>query len=222
MPVDDCSEKIYNKTMIEFELKFRISTPPLVLNKFQKIKESSGQDFYYDTSGYDLIKGGNFLRFRNDKQIDFKLYWGDDEHFHCRETSFTPNDFHPNNPNLLEIFDFLGIKVNLDFTDFQSFIAVNNFELLAPIVKHRITYKIDNAMDVMVDTVDNLGNFMEAEMMLDESAAIDKAAIKKSMLEKLEQLNIIDKSPELVNIGYVELYLLENNKSAYDLGRYKI
>jgi len=208
--------------MIEFELKFKISTPPSALNKFQRIKQSSGQDLYYDTAEYDLIKAGNFLRLRDDKQVDFKLDLGDDEHLHCRETNFNPDNFHPNDPDLLAIFDFLGIKINLDFTDFKSFIAVNKFKLLAPIIKHRTTYRIDETMDVMIDRVDDLGDFMEAEMMLKESETIDKTAIKKSIINKLEKLQIITDKYELINIGYVELYLLKNNKPAYDLGKFKI
>lgn len=208
--------------MIEFKLKFRITKTPAALSKFKETGKSVQKDFYYDTADYTLIQSGNFLRVRNDKKIDFKLNIGDKHHLYCQETSFLSEDIAPNNNDFLSIFKALNIKPNLEFTDFDSFVKNNSLTVLAPIIKHRTCYKIDDTMSVTIDKVPDLGTFMEVEMMFDDSYVIkDKHELRDQIIKRLKELNLYGDKLEAINIGYVELYLLKNNRAAYELGIYK-
>ena len=209
--------------MVEFELKFKISKTPAKLVNFPKIDELEEEDIYYDTPNYDLLKEGDFFRVRNGKQINFKLNLGDEAHLYCKETNFFIKDIKPSNKHFLDIFYCLGMAIDLNFTNFDSFIKVNSFIVLAPIVKNREIYKIDGDTSVTIDDVQNLGTFMEAEVMLDDIDKItDKNELKATVINKLKLLDIIKNNPELINVGYVELYLLKNNKKAYNLGKFRI
>lgn len=209
--------------MIEFELKFKINKTPTKLINFPKIDDLIEKDIYYDTSNYDLLKEGDFFRVRNNKQIDFKLNLSDEAHLYCKEKSFLIKDIKPNNKHFLDIFYCLDIEINLNFTNFDSFIKINNFTVLAPIIKNREIYKIDGDTTVTIDNVENLGTFMEAEIMLDNIDRLkDKNKLKAEIINKLKLLDLIKDNTKLINVGYVELYLLKNNKKVYNLGKFKI
>lgn len=208
--------------MIEFELKFRITKLPSKLNDFVKADESTDEDLYYDTPDYHLLRGGNFLRVRNNNQIDFKLDMGNDDHICCKETSFHIADINSSNKSFTELSESLHIKSDQYFANFDNFISNNNLILLSPIIKKRISYKIDDATTVTIDDVDNLGTFMEAEMMFEDDHVIDKNALRGELIDKIKRLGIYSDDHEAINIGYVELYLLKNNEPAYNLGKFKI
>jgi predicted adenylyl cyclase CyaB len=208
--------------MIEFELKFKITTPPSKLSDFQIIGKSTGEDLYYDASDYRLFKGGNFLRVRNGKRIDFKLNVGDTDHLYCKETNFLAADVNSSNKDFIELTESLHLKSDKYFADFKEFIENNGLILLSPIIKKRIEYKIDDTTTVTIDDVDDLGTFMEAEMMFDDEHIISKHTLRKELIDKLKKSGIYEDDYEAVGVGYVELYLLKNNRSVYELGRYKI
>ena len=46
--------------------------------------------------------------------------------------------------------------------------------------------------------------------------------IENKLVEKLKKYNLINANDELVDIGYVELYLLRFNKEAYEKGKFKL
>jgi adenylate cyclase class IV len=210
------------RIMIEFELKFRISRPPSELDNFIRTDESTIEDIYYDTSDFRLFKSGNFLRIRNNKTIDFKLNIGDNDHLYCKETNFLIADINSSNTDFVKLSKSLNIITkNQDFNSFQEFIDNNNLIILSPIIKKRATYKIDATTTIAIDYVEALGTFMEAEMLFDDSYQIDKHRLRDELISKLKKLGIYENDYQTINIGYVELYLLEKNKPLYELGKYK-
>ena len=206
--------------MTEIELKYRISNIPpelSLLNITDKIIEI---DNYFDTNDYLFIKNGNFFRIRNDKWIVFKL--GDECHGTCDEISFLKNDIVSDNTEFINVFRNLGIHINTQFTGFNEFIMKNKFRLIGLITKERCIYKLDNDITITVDNVDGLGRFIEIEMMLVEKPGLDKQMeIKNNLLQILKNRNFYDDSFFEINVGYVELYLKENNSEIYELGKFK-
>lgn len=203
--------------MIEIELKLEVREFPTL--KDAKLKnEKRVLDIYYDTKDYSLLKGGNFLRNRNNKKLDFKLNVGDLSHLYCKETSFDI-DALKSSEDMKAVFDSINVPYSDKYNDFESFLKANNLEVLATIDKERKTYILDDLI-VSFDEAKDIGNFVEIELDVDDSAVIDKEEITKYMLDKLTKLSNL-KEYERVNIGYVELYLKRHNPYAYNLGLYK-
>lgn len=203
--------------MIEIELKLEVKDFP-VLKDAQLKSEKRVLDIYYDTKDYSLLKGGNFLRNRNNKKLDFKLNVGDLSHLYCKETSFDIDTL-KNSTDMKAVFDSIGVTYSDKYDDFESFLKVNNLSILATIDKERKTYILDDLI-VSFDEAKDIGNFVEIELDVDDNASIDKEEITKYMLDKLAKLSNL-KEYEKVSIGYVELYLKRHNPYAYNLGLYK-
>ena len=210
--------------MIELELKYEIKNIPKAIKELEVIKEKNQEDIYYDTPNYDLIRKGNFLRIRNGKRLEFKLFAGDTSHLFCQETDFDLDKLEANKDNINKILSSISLKTVDNLNNFEQIININNLKVLAPIIKHRITYKYNKKSTISIDTVDDLGLFMENEIMIDtESLTNDEAnKIKEEFINDLINSKILTSNEKSVNIGYVELYLLKYNKEAYDLGIYKI
>ena len=206
--------------MIEFELKYKISSPERLL-KFVKGKDASTQrDDYYDTEEGLLYQNGNFLRLRDGKRIDFKLFAGDDTHLFCEETNFELNHFSSNNLALMKVCQHVGLTSS-PFKDFERFCLVNSLCVIAPISKKRIKFKKEDIV-LSVDEIEGLGTFLEAELDFPD-ADFDKIAAKKVLEDRLIKEGLIDLSEDkYVKVGYVELYLLEHHPELYQLGKYKI
>lgn len=209
--------------MYEFELKFQVLKLPKGFKKLQYKNTFSEIDYYYDTHNYDLIKNGNFLRVRNNKNIDFKLDVGDDFHLYCKETSFKKDNINCQNNEYIKIFEYLNIEINNNFNNFDEFVKYNHFILIAPICKKRSIYLLDENTTITLDFVENIGIFMEVEKMFNEIIDIDdKIKVKHEILNMLEYNNLIDVNTIEQHIGYVELYLKENNHNIYELGKFKM
>ena len=209
--------------MIEFELKFKIIKLPIGFKNLNCKKTFSETDNYYDTHNNCLIKNGNFLRLRNDYKIDFKLDIGDDFHLYCKETSFTKDSINSKNNEFIKIFKYLKIEINTNFNSFNEFIKKNNFNLIAPICKTRSVYAICENMNVTVDSVNCLGDFVEIEMMFDDNINLDnKIKIKNDIISILKNNDLYFDDFLEQQVGYVELYLKENNPAIYELGKFKV
>lgn len=216
----DCYNGI--RKMIEFELKFKISKSPSVLDSYDLLEEMVEEDFYYDTKNYSLIKNGNFLRVRNNKKLDFKLDLGDDLHLCCNETRFGLDSINSENSDFKNVFKALNIDIENKFKDFNSFVDVNNFKVIAPIIKKRKIYKINDDLEVTIDEALGLGMFLEAEMMFEDSFVVeDKTVLRDKLIQDLKKRKIINDDFEMVKVGYVELYLMDNNKEVYEIGKFK-
>lgn len=203
--------------MIEIELKLKVDKFP-DLSNLKCVKEKRILDLYYDTKDYKLISTGNFLRNRDNKKIDFKLNTDDLSHTYCKETSFGYEGF-KDNASLKQIFDNIGIAYNPNFNNFEEFLSANNLTLLAVIDKTRKEYELENLL-ISLDDAKDIGKFIEIELDVADDEIFDKDQITNQMLETMQKYGYLPKY-EKVNIGYVELYLKEHNKKAYNLGLYK-
>ena len=206
--------------MIEFELKYKIALTERLRKLIQGKSVSSQRDDYFDTKDGLLYRNGNFLRLRDEKRIDFKLFAGDDTHLFCEETNFELNQFSADNPALMKVCQHVGLTSS-PFKDFESFCLQHSLSVIAPIYKKRIKFKKEDIV-LSIDEIEGLGTFLEAELDFPD-ADFDKIAAKIVLEDRLIKEDLIDLSEdEYVKVGYVELYLLEHRPELYQLGKYKI
>lgn len=211
--------------MIELEVKFAVSHLPNECEGMKLVKEKVQKDYYYDTTTYDLLQGGNFLRVRDNQKLDFKLDIGDESHLYCAETSFKCEEIIDKKQELKLIFDELKLPFNdqITYVDTEDLLAKNNFEVLASVEKERRVFG-DGNINITFDQVKGLGCFVEAEIILSDQKDITEnyaAELKDKLIEILRDKKIIDSDSEEVKIGYVELYLMKYNPAAYELGKFK-
>lgn len=209
--------------MVELELKFKLKEIPNAVSGLRMIKSKSQSDIYYDTNDYKLIQNGNFMRVRNNKTLDFKLNLNDLSHLYCQELDFNIDEVVDKKSQICEILNRICSKCNENFKNIEELLSNNELKVLAPIEKNRNEYELDETTHICVDEVKNLGTFLEAEIMIDkENITKEESEIfKQELLNKLVKCGLINLENEQVNIGYVELYLKEHNKQAYELGVYK-
>lgn len=206
--------------MIEFELKFQLqSSKYKILDSLKNKCVLEQYDTYFDTIDGMLYENGNFLRLRNNRKVDFKLYAGDDSHLFCDETSFDLESFNFTNLQLLYLLSRLKINTQ-KFHNFSEFCKNTHLTIIAPIKKTRREYHINDIV-LSVDEVKDLGYFLEVERSFSD-INFDKLKAQKVLTETLINMNIIDPSVDKpLYIGYVELYLLSHNKALYEKGKYK-
>jgi len=209
--------------MIELELKYQIEAPCVELENFPVVKSLFQEDMYYDTKDYHLIRNGNFLRVRNNERIDFKLNTNDLTHLYCKETSFKTVEVERKNDEINAVLKSIGLSCDQKYKSFKDFVNENGLVILSPIRKNRKTYQIDEKMKISVDEAENIGTFLEAEIMVDADNITPHEAnkIKENMIKILKEKSLLSPEDKAVNIGYVELYLEQHNRQAYDLGLYK-
>jgi adenylate cyclase class IV len=210
--------------MIEFELKYKLSKIPKVFGSLQILKTIRQSDIYYDTKNYDLIKKGNFFRIRDNNILDFKIDLNDTTHSFCKETSFNITEIYNKNNEINQLLIAIGLSPKGNVFTINEFLEENEFHELAKIDKIRKMYKLDNDCTLCVDYVDNLGLFLEAEIMIDKDTISQEEAelTKNTLIKHLKDVGIIDETTMIFNTGYVELYLLTHNTNAYGLGKFKI
>ncbi len=210
--------------MIELELKYELNNIPKAVKKYEIIKTKEQKDIYYDTPNYDLIRKGNFLRIRDEKRLEFKLFAGDTTHLFCNETDFELDELASNSKNINDILSSIDLKAVNNLNCFEQICNINNLKVIAPIKKNRTSYKYSDNSTISIDKVDDLGFFMENEIMIDCESLSDSEAIriKNQFISDLEKSQILLGNEKQVNIGYVELYLLKYNLEAYNLGLYKV
>ncbi|MCL1902262.1 MAG: CYTH domain-containing protein [Alphaproteobacteria bacterium] len=210
--------------MIEIELRFKISSVPEALAGFPLIKEKSQLDIYYDTADYALFRRGNFLRTRNNKRLEFKCDAAfDGSHDYCREVEFDVADLAQKSNEINQTLSELNVPANAEYENVEDFISKNNLKTFAVIDKVRREYRITDNMIVMLDDLKGLGLFIEAEIMVpDDTNKSDIQKYIEKMREDLTARGILGPDAEPVKVGYVELYLMEHNPAAYDIGQYKV
>lgn len=201
--------------MIEIELKYKLKNFPKV--GFPLLEERTEEDIYYDTKNYELLRNGNFLRIRNHEKIDFKLSTNDITHLYCKETRFPFEPF-PSS-KIEEVFH--NLKLDITFNNYEEF--KEKLFVLAPILKKRKTYKINDSITMVLDEVDNLGYFLEIEYDVEQDSITEEEGKEYEEVLKnvLEENHLLTEGDKKVTIGYVELYLKEHNIEAYHLGLYQ-
>lgn len=201
--------------MIEIELKYKLKNFPKV--GFPLLEERTEEDIYYDTKNYELLRNGNFLRIRNHEKIDFKLSTNDITHLYCKETRFS---FSPFPSSKIEAV-FHSLNLDIRCGNYEEF--TQNLTVLAPILKKRKTYKINDSITMVLDEVDNLGYFLEIEYDVEQDSITEEEGKEYEEVLKnvLEENHLLTEGAKKVTIGYVELYLKEHNIEAYHLGLYQ-
>lgn len=201
--------------MIEVELKYKLKSFPKI--EFPCVEERVEADIYYDTANYDLLRNGNFLRIRNQEKIDFKLSTNDLTHLYCKETRFSFSPFPAQ--QIEEVFHSLNLDISCSsYDEFRE-----NLPVLAPIIKKRRTYKIDDSITMVLDEIDNLGFFLEIEYDVEQDSITEEEGKKyeEILINVLKENKLLTDDDKKVTIGYVELYLKEYNIEAYHLGLYQ-
>ncbi len=83
----------------------------------------------------------------------------------------------------------------------EAMLKAMGLEKIIEVNKNRIEYKIDN-LTICLDTIENLGCFVEIESQDDND--IDKDKLKKIM----DKLNI--KESQIMHKGYITMLLIKN------------
>jgi adenylate cyclase class IV len=172
-------------------------------------------DRYYDTIKFDLLQQAVFVRVRNNSQLQFKYNEGHDlAHVQSVECAFP---LVPATIQQVEEMNALFTRFLPEWhteSDFETASIANRLVEIAQIKNRREVYTNDD-MQVSVDYVEGLGDFLEVELQYEEGADTGKA------LAKLHTF-ISEFGVQPVSIGYVEMWLRVHNPQAYQLGRYRL
>ncbi|GHO95176.1 hypothetical protein KSF_052240 [Reticulibacter mediterranei] len=205
--------------MIEAELKCRL-TPDVrsKLNDYLGTMQWRGDvhnlDIYYDTASWELLRRAVFVRIRNQARLEFKFNeQAEQHHVHCTERTF------PLTASGAAIEQINGLFASFlpawhAASDVTTAITGNYLIELARIDNRREVYT-DGLLEVSIDVVEGLGNFLEMEICCSETQEIEKAL---ATLQRLAH----DLRAEHIQVGYVELWLREHNLAAYQAGRYHL
>ncbi len=205
--------------VIEAELKCRLTSDVRrKLDGYLKTMQWSGNvhnlDVYYDTTSWDLLRRAVFVRIRNQARLEFKFNeQAEQRHVHCTERAFPLESSGPVLEQMNGLFAaFLPTwRVASDVT---TALTGNHLIELARIDNRREVYT-DGLLEVSVDAVKGLGDFLEMEICCSEEQEVEKAL---ATLQRLAH----DLAAEHIQVGYVELWLREHNPPAYQAGRYHL
>jgi len=172
-------------------------------------------DRYYDTIKFDLLQQAVFVRVRNNSQLQFKYNESHDvAHVQSLERVFPlPQE----NAQQVEEMNALFTRFLPSWhaePDFEVARVSNGLVELAYIGNTREVYTSDD-MQISVDHVEDLGDFLEVELQREEGSDTSKA------LAELHSF-ISELGVQPVEIGYVEMWLRVHNPQAYQLGRYRL
>jgi adenylate cyclase, class 2 len=205
--------------VIETELKCRL-TPDVYrrldgyLGTMQRGGSVHNLDIYYDTASWELLRRAVFVRVRNQARLEFKFNeQAEQRHVHCTERAFslTADDAAIEQMNGL-FASFLPAWRAA--SDVERAITGNHLIELARIDNRREVYT-DGLLEVSIDVVEDLGDFLEMEICCSETWELEKAL---ATLQRLAH----DLQAEHIPVGYVELWLREHNVAAYQAGRYHL
>lgn len=172
------------------------------------------RDIYYDTPEFDLLKQAVFVRVRNNEQLECKFNEKlVKEHGQSTERKFPlfPNPAMAEKMNALFAHFLPGWQ---RATNVETAIKENGLTELACIDNRRDAY-FGNDIYVSIDHVAGLGDFLEVETRSDEGTDASRA------IARLQDF-VADLNVQHINVGYVELWLLEHNPRAYALGQYHL
>lgn len=205
--------------MIEVEVKCPIKPQawPLLEAKLREAhleQHIHNTDIYYDTPDWQLLQRAVFLRVRNQQRLEFKFNeQAEQAHVQSTERAF------PLQPQAEQ-----AAAMNALFTHFlptwspmptwEAALLENKLVELARIKNMRQQYSL-GSVQLCVDYVAGLGDFLEAEIECEEGTDTHQARAK---LYKL----IADFTTEPLPIGYVELWLRQHNPQAYRKGVYQL
>jgi adenylate cyclase, class 2 len=203
--------------LIEIELKCELS--PQLLEKVRlKIQRMEfrgrvyNHDVYYDTSTWDLLRRAVFVRVRNNLKIEFKFNENtSQEHGQANERIF-PCQTPPTELDKLNALFAYFLPAWIPARSFEDAITKNGLVQLVSIDNTREAYA-DEQIDLSIDHVEGLGDFLEVETLCEEDANTTQAQARL-------QAFVSDLDVQHIKVGYVELWLHKHNPAAYQVGRY--
>jgi adenylate cyclase class IV len=212
---------VEEKTMnlIEAELKCRLTTE--VSHKLRErlqVMQRKGNvhnlDSYYDTASWSLLQRAVFVRIRNQQRLEFKFNeQAEQRHVQCTERTFSLEASGEMLEQMNELFaTFLPGWHRAP--DVATAIACNGLIELAHIDNRREVYTY-GPLELCIDSVAGLGDFLEMEICCPEGPAAEDA------LTTLQAL-ATDLHAEHIPVGYVELWLREHDLAAYQTGKYRL
>jgi len=170
--------------MIEVEVKIRIDDRESVERKIKGMGRFVGEewqeDIYFDAPHRNFLETGEVLRVRKiggEIKLTYKRSKADEEARVREETEVGVDS-----PDIVEILENLG------------------FRQIAWIKKRRRIYEVGSCK-VEIDTVEDLGDFVEVEVKLPEGEDVGKEIVFKT----LKELGI--EGGEVMKKPYLELYL---------------
>lgn len=207
---------------IEIELKFEILDSDEVaqfVRPLKVIEQKRIVDVYLDTKEADLFKRGIFVRIRNGSKFDIKFNQEDIgkslddniEHTHCDEVSnplpLTPTAM----ASINETLKFLGLAPMAEPT-LENLVKRNKLIESVVVDKQRSSYDAGE-FHIDIDTVKDLGEYLEIEKMTDETD--NRQEVLNKMKDRLKGLQL-----RHVDVGYNELYWRKHDFDLYLQGKY--
>jgi len=203
--------------LIEIELKCELSLQLLekVRQKIQGMEFRGtvyNHDIYYDTPAWDLLRRAVFVRVRNNQKIEFKFNEdASPEHKQALERIF-PLQTSPSDLDRLNSLFAYFLPTWIPATSFEDAITKNKLIQLVSVNNTREVYT-DGQIDLSIDHVKGLGDFLEIETQCEEDADTTQS-------QALLQAFVADLHVQHIKVGYVELWLYKHNLKAYQAGRY--
>jgi adenylate cyclase, class 2 len=217
--------------MIEVELKFEILTNAdntnnssrLLQEKLQSmpfvhyLEQVVNDDVYYDTANFDCLQQAVFVRIRNHTHLEVKYHEHDDPaHMHSTERVFP---LEPETLLVKEMNSLLGrfIPHWQEAETIAQAIDINNLTNFAHIQNRRVLYRCED-LTLCIDQVEGLGYFFEVETYCEKETEVEQS------LAKLRDFVTTLSFPtlQIVEIGYVELWLRLHLPKVYRLGKYQM
>jgi adenylate cyclase class IV len=205
---------------IEIELKYEILDINLLnpfLETLEYQKTQSTHDVYFDTPEGTYFKKGLWIRNRNNKTLDFKfnraglLDQSKPMTAFCEEHSFQLPLEACDRERLIALCDFLQLQVP-DYLNLPAFTKLNGIQEMAIVNKTRNVYQ-HHAFKIMIDTIENVGHFLEIELMAFDSDNV--LEITKEMEDMLEGLPL-----KRTTITYDAAWWKIHHFDIYQQGRY--
>ena len=205
--------------LIEIELKCELSPQLLekVRHKIQGMQfrgTAYNHDIYYDTPNWDLLRQAVFVRIRNSQKIEFKFNEdASPEHKQAFERVFPLQTSSSDLDRLNSLFAYF-LPAWTPATSFEDALGKNKLVQLVGINNTREAYA-DEHIDLSIDHVKGLGDFLEIETQCEEDADTTQAQARL-------QAFVADLHVQHIKVGYVELWLYKHNPEAYQAGRYHL
>jgi adenylate cyclase class 2 len=205
--------------LIEIELKCELS-PQLLEKVRQKIQGMQfrgtvyNHDIYYDTPTWDLLRRAVFVRVRNNQKIEFKFNEdASQEHQQALERIFPLQTSSFDLDRLNSLFAYF-LPTWTPATSFEDALTKNNLIQLVSVNNTREVYANEH-IDLSIDHVKGLGDFLEVETQCEENGDTTEAQARL-------QAFVADLHVQHIKVGYVELWLHKHNPEAYQVGRYHL
>lgn len=208
------------RSLIEAELKCRLTAEVRSkLDTYLRAMQWKGTvhnlDIYYDTAAWSLLRLAVFVRIRNQLRLEFKFNeQAEQRHVQCTERTFPLVGM---DSKAMEQMNTLFASFLPDWRNASNVATAlmnNGLSELARIDNRREVYT-SGLLELSIDSVVGLGDFLEMEIRCPEGAAAEEA------LATLQQL-AAELHAEHIPVGYVELWLREHNPVAYQAGRYHL